>query len=692
MISIARFSRFVCLASVTLAALLGCDPGVEKKPAPSAEPPLALAEPAELSSPEQAQHMGWRARPHDDTEPPTARWDMVEGMRLDLQAERHPSDGGGRAWLAETQGWDSGATVGQAGRWTIRYEAGPLGVAEGGVVYLQVSPYWGWSWPVVDDGRIPADVVAEQPGFTTVTTDAEGVIPLARAVEQQLMAVIISGRELRAGEGLTITYGAGPSGAHPDRFAEADSPFWIAVDGDGDGIRKLLDKAPRVAVAPGPAARMQVTVTSCVRPGDEARLTVAVLDGAANTGIPWQGTVSLGGLPSGTNLPESITFDGSEQGRQTLTFQCSDEGTWWIEASTATGLQAQANPLVVQAEIGHVLWGDLHGHSGLSDGTGTPEDYFTYARDVAALDVVSLTDHDHWGFQFLDAHPEMWEQISDTVAAYHEPGRFVTVPGYEWTSWIHGHRHVLSFEDEPSLSVLSSLDERYETPRQLWDALAGQDALTFAHHSAGGPIAVNWTYRPDPLIEPVTEIVSVHGSSEALDSPLLIYRPQPGYFVRDVLDAGMRFGFVGSGDSHDGHPGLAHLANPSGAGGLVALLTDDFSRSGVLNVLRERRCYATSGARMIVRSSLGGTRMGGTLQAPDAPVTVTLLAWGTAPIVRVDLIRSGAVIGQSTFDDETSAFVATSWELTDLQAGEYVYLRVLQADKHVAWTSPFSIE
>ena len=32
-----------------------------------------------------------------------------------------------------------------------------------------------------------------------------------------------------------------------------------------------------------------------------------------------------------------------------------------------------------------ILWGDLHGHSNFSDGTGLPEDYFVYARDVAAL-------------------------------------------------------------------------------------------------------------------------------------------------------------------------------------------------------------------------------------------------------------------------------------------------------------------
>lgn len=679
-----RFIVRLCCA--TLVVLAGCD---ERGAALNSPVQTPLAHEADDES-------GWRGRPADDPEPPSARWDMVESLRLDLATERHPSDGGGRAWLSASPGWPDGATVGEPGRWTIRYEAGPLGVAEGGAVYLQVSPYWGWSWPVVDDGRTPIEYLAERSGFTTVTTDAEGVVPIARAVEQQLMAVIITGRELRAGEGLTITYGAGPAGAHPDRYAEAESAFWIAVDGDGDGVRGLLDAPPRIAVAPGPAAQLVVTVSSCVRPGEETRLTVALLDAAANSGLPWQGSVSLSGLPDGSDLPSTLTFDGSEGGHKTLTFRCADEGAWWIEATleagTPAGLRGLSNPLVVQQDIGSILWGDLHGHSGLSDGTGTPEDYFAYARDVSALDVISLTDHDHWGFAFLDAHPLMWDRIRDSVAAFHEPGRFVTLLGYEWTSWIHGHRHVLSFEDEPSLSVLSSLNERYETPRQLWDALAGRDVLTFAHHSAGGPIAVNWSFRPDPQIEPVTEIVSVHGSSEALDSPLLIYSPQPGNFVRDVLDAGLRFGFVGSGDSHDGHPGLAHLANPSGAGGLVALLTDDFSRGGVLDVLRRRRCYATSGARMIVRCSLDGTRMGGTLDAPDQPATVTMLAWGTAPIVRVELVRSGAIVASSSFDAEPSAFIATSWELDDLVAGEYVYLRVSQADRHVAWTSPFWIQ
>ena len=45
--------------------------------------------------------------------------------------------------------------------------------------------------------------------------------------------------------------------------------------------------------------------------------------------------------------------------------------------------------------------------------------------------------------------------------------------------------------------------------------LFGQSAawvLPWLAHSAGGPIATDWTFPPDPVLEPVTEVVSVHGS------------------------------------------------------------------------------------------------------------------------------------------------------------------------------------
>jgi hypothetical protein len=336
-----------------------------------------------------------------------------------------------------------------------------------------------------------------------------------------------------------------------------------------------------------------------------------------------------------------------------------------------------------------VLWGDLHGHSNLSDGTGTPEDYFWYARDVAGLDIAALTDHDHWGMLLLDAHPELWDEIQQQTRRFHAPGRFVTLLGYEWTSWIHGHRHVLHFDDEGKL--LSSLDPSYKSPVDLWRALAGQPVLTFAHHSAGGPVATNWAIPPDPVLEPVTEIVSVHGSSEAPDSPTPIYDPVAGNFVRDVLGRGYRFGFIGSGDGHDGHPGLAQLASP--VGGLAAILSEERTREGVLAALRTRRVYATNGPRILLRTALGPYPMGSILTVgPGGSASESLYVSVTSPqpLERIDLIRSGRVV--DTFELKGERDAALERRVTELRPGEYVYVRVVQRDGGAAWSSPIYIE
>jgi hypothetical protein len=342
--------------------------------------------------------------------------------------------------------------------------------------------------------------------------------------------------------------------------------------------------------------------------------------------------------------------------------------------------------MVVREGIPRLLWGDLHGHSQHSDGTGTPEDYYDYARNVAALDVAALTDHDHYGMRFLDQTAEIWSEIRETARRFNEPGRFVALAGYEWTSWTQGHRHVLFFDDRGA--IVSSMDPRYETPPSLWDALRDGNALSIAHHSAGGPVSTNWDFAPDPEIEPVTEIVSVHGSSESSDSPSRIYSPVEDNYVQDALARGYQFGFIGSGDSHDGHPGFAHLGSPHG--GLAALFTEDVSREGVREALRARRVYATNGPRIWLRLWLDDHPMGSVLMPVSAATQQLRFAVAaTAPVERIDIIRSGKVVesllggGARELSGERS--------LPSLQPGDTLYIRVFQEDSGTAWSSPIFI-
>jgi len=638
--------------------------------------------------------------------PPTARPEIVEQFEADLIAPRHPSDGGGRV---ELLGAPERLEAGQTASFLFEFTAGPHGIADGGALLFLAPPFWGWSEPQTRDPR--------EPGYCTVETAASGVLLSARQVDRNLLSIQIGGRALVAGETIRLHYGAGELGAQVDRYAERDSTFWFRVDGDGDGIGHLVADPPRVDIVGGPATRIVANLTSTARPGESAYLSVALLDRFGNRATQ-RDIVVLSSIPRGLirgvdgKATEWDLLDIEDSGAARLRIDDLPTGTWRIGLISNVNGSARSNPLWVREGATPVRWADLHGHSGLSDGTGRPDDFFAYARDVAALDIVALTDHDHWGVQRLDEDPELWNGIAESVARYHEPGRFVALHAYEWTNWIHGHRHVLHFA--PSGPIFSSLDERTDTPPELWDALRGMPALTFAHHSAGGPIATNWDYPPDPVLEPLTEITSVHGSSEAADSPQRIYAALSGNFVRDQLERGFEFGFVGSGDGHDGHPGLSHVDPKSGwrlspqgtvrvgRGGLAAVRCADLTRAGVLEALRARDVYATSGPRILLESRIGEHVNPARIPAGElaSGATYELEVSGTAPLRRVVFVH-GIATKDGIRSTTEVVLVETNEALLDgefqtqlgaLTPGSWIYARIEQEDGALAWSSPVFVD
>jgi hypothetical protein len=157
-----------------------------------------------------------------------------------------------------------------------------------------------------------------------------------------------------------------------------------------------------------------------------------------------------------------------------------------------------------------------------------------------------------------------------------------------------------------------------------------------------------------------------------------------------VLDKGLEFGFIGSGDSHDGHPGMAGIASPSGSG-LAALLTDDLTRKGVYDALRERRCYATNGARIILRAAIDASRMGGSIPPTMGESSLLYVrVLGTARIARVDVIKNGEIVHE--MDSGYAWDLTTTFDLGPLVDGDYVYVRAMQVDRGTAWSSPFFVK
>jgi hypothetical protein len=644
---------------------------------------------------------------------PNAKTEAHFMLLADREIVPNPADGGGRAWLESVRGVgpDSGPSGWQRSeadegerpivaassdqRFELVFEVGPHGIEQGGLLIVMSEPFWSWSPTQVEN--------PDAPGYTTATARGDGVdlMPIFDGA-----AFRIEGRRLEPEERIDIVVGAGPLGIRVDEFAERGSEILIAVDANGDGTRAWIKESARLDISARPGSQLVALGPAEVSPGDPIELVLSIVDGRGNrarwpkrvddegghTEIEW--TIDrLGGPPlSALGLKERVVSQALDLGSSRIRFEApAIEGTIRLAIhgqGSLDGFYADVNPIVVRQSKRHLIWADLHGHSGLSDGTGTPDDYFRYARDVARLDAIALTDHDHWGLRPIDKSEELANKILESALQFHQPGRFVTIPGYEWTSWLHGHRHVLYFDE--AAPIYSSVDFATDRPDELWAALRGQPALTFAHHSAGEPVATNWAFRPDPVLEPLTEISSIHGMSEANDAPMPVYGAIPGNFIRDILLRGARLGFIGSGDSHDGHPGLAHLS-AAGQSGLAGIFTDTLDRAGLLEAMRTRRTFATNGIRPWLAVTLDGTFMGSALPTEANSTTehrLHIRYEATAPIERIDLIRSGRI---ASLPGDGALSLDFERQIPPLALGEFHYVRIIQEDGGVAWSSPIFV-
>src|SRR5688572_21349580 len=116
-----------------------------------------------------------------------AKLEQHAAMLADKNGVYGPADGGGVARVVEA----SAAIAGQRGRFVLEYAAGPLGIAAGGVLWLQVSPFWGWS--------TPQTVEPLAPGFTTVRCSDPAVAISATTIAPQCLQVKLGSTPLREG-------------------------------------------------------------------------------------------------------------------------------------------------------------------------------------------------------------------------------------------------------------------------------------------------------------------------------------------------------------------------------------------------------------------------------------------------------------------------------------------------------------
>jgi hypothetical protein len=346
-----------------------------------------------------------------------------------------------------------------------------------------------------------------------------------------------------------------------------------------------------------------------------------------------------------------------------------------VEAAVEVGQSEPGNAHAPAWSGPQVLFGDIQQHSAHSDGVGSADETYLRARYRYGDDFAALTDHESFLGKRLG--PGEWAYLEAVTERHDDPGEFATIVAYEWTGKAYpGPGHKCIYLPGSGFPIISRDD--VPSGRDVVEQISAQGAFTGPHH-------IGWTGADvpghDPVGQPVWEICSCHGCYEHPDHPLGHRGDLHDQFAKPQLDRGLRFGFIANSDSHGllWHHGECRKRDPFRTG-LTAVITPNRTREAILDAIRARRCYATSGAKILLEVDVAGFPMGSELDIAG-PVEVHTRVLGTTDVDRIELVTPDGVAASDHPKSPSASFAA------EVDAA-YVYCRVTQADGEMAWSSP----
>jgi len=513
---------------------------------------------------------------------------------------------------------DAPIVAGSVGQWRLTYTVGSYGIDEGGTIKVARRFASDFERPQFDEPAAPA--------YTTATTTGEAELALRydpkAHVRPWMKCLVIDVYDgcLSPGDTVTITFGdqsRGSPGIRAQSFIESAHEFRVLVDPTNACLVRRLPSSPVVSVISGEPDTVVAHVPSRLSVGGRTEVFVK---GEDRWGNP---------TPAPTDV--HLRWDGEggvELDGRTLHARAPTRGRI---VATWRGTDYPSNPLTVTPEPDEFgrYWAELHAQSDATVGTGTEVEYFTFGRDWAHLDVMSHQGND---FQVTD---EDWRRLNDVVREFHEDGRFVVFPGFEWSANTPagGDRNVMYLDEDLPIFRSShwQVDEQEteDTPANPADALFAAlhrrvplDKVCVASHCGGRYADIRKYF--DGELESLVEVSSCWGVFE--------------WLLWDAFDHGYRVGIMCNSDGHKGRPG----AEGPGAGqfgiygGLTCILAESLTRADVFTALQKRRCYGTTGPRLDLSLTVDGAPMGSDLPAADQ-VQVEAGVIGTGPIEALEL-------------------------------------------------------
>ena len=333
--------------------------------------------------------------------------------------------------------------------------------------------------------------------------------------------------------------------------------------------------------------------------------------------------------------------------------------------------------LTAQPSIGgyKVYYGHLHNHSNVSDGAGTPDEAYNYAKNTSHLDFFGLSDHSD-GAGSIDVTE--WSAMQTAANTYNEPGVFTAFRGFEWTSPYYGHITVINSDDycTAGSSVI--------TFTGLCDWLNSRECIAFFNHPG---------YSDYPETEfnnfsttPSSKMVGIELWTMLKDFSVYYY--SDGYYPNDgnkgyYDEALLRNWDIGAFGNEDNHAGTWGSLNDH----RMAILANANTREDLYDALKARRFYSTLDKNLALSFKINNSEMGSTLQLGSYGVHILASDGDGELFTQVQLLKNGTVVN-TWLPNLAAPDITLNLSFTNY---DYYYVRVKQADGDEAISSPIWI-
>ena len=333
--------------------------------------------------------------------------------------------------------------------------------------------------------------------------------------------------------------------------------------------------------------------------------------------------------------------------------------------------------------------GDMHRHTDVSQDfkyDGSLLEVYRYALDAAAFDYIVPTDH-----QLGYDQEFTWWQDEKLADLFHVPGTFVPMFGYERSlTYPNGHRNIIFAKRGTRTLPIPPEEQRGEQrAERLYAYLHENDGISMPH-SSGTAQGTDW-FNNDPEVEPLMEIFQGYRASyEYMGAPLAasprkLREQRSGFnsigYWWDALRKGYKIGVQASSDHWSTHMSYAMI------------VSEDFTRDAMFAALKARHAYGATDNIVLdfqAEDAAGKRHIMGDVVDSDRAPRLHVRAIGTDRIKQFVIVKNEEIIYTSHPNDEE--YVAEYTDRNFEPGSNYYYVRVLQNDGQVAWSSPIWVE